>query len=474
MPASGLPRSTKLFYGLGSVAFGVKDNGFSFFLLLYYNQVLGLPQRWVGFAIMVTLLLDAVTDPVVGHLSDHFRSRWGRRHPFMYASALPVAASYGLLWNPPAGLSQPALLVWLIVVASLVRTLIDFYEIPSAALVAELTDDYHERTGVLSVRFFFGWWGGLAMAVLAYAVFLQPDAAHPVGVLNPGGYRRYGVAASVIMATAILVSAIGTHSAIPRLKRPPARRRRGVRGALGEARETLVHRTFLSLFCAGIFSSMAGGIVAALNIYLSTYFWELTSDQISLLVVANFVSAALAFALAPRLSLRLGKKHAAIVAGLCAVLLGPAPIVLRLLDAFPPNGSPALLPALFAVNTVVVALIITSSILASSMVADVVEDSEVKTGRRAEGLFVAANTLVQKAVSGIGVFASGLLLGAVGFPADARPGQVDPAVVRNLGLAYAPTIAVLYLIALAFLSAYPIDRARHEANLRTLRGRPAA
>src|SRR5262245_12464077 len=102
MPARAPKLWTKLAYGIGSVAFGVKDNGFTIFLLLFYNQVLGLPEAWVGFAIMTALMLDAVIDPFIGYVSDHLRSRWGRRHPFMYAAALPVAVAYYVLWSPPA------------------------------------------------------------------------------------------------------------------------------------------------------------------------------------------------------------------------------------------------------------------------------------------------------------------------------------------------------------------------------------
>ena len=93
--------STKIFYGFGSVAFGVKDNGFSYMLLLFYNQVVGLPATLVGLALMIALVWDACIDPLIGQLSDNLRSRWGRRHPFMYAAALPVAISYVALWNPP-------------------------------------------------------------------------------------------------------------------------------------------------------------------------------------------------------------------------------------------------------------------------------------------------------------------------------------------------------------------------------------
>jgi glycoside/pentoside/hexuronide:cation symporter, GPH family len=464
---------TKLFYGFGSVAFGVKDNGFGFLLLIYYNQVLGLPERLVGLGIMIALVADSFFDPVVGHFSDHLHSRWGRRHPFMYASALPVALSYYLLWTPPAGLSDGALFAYFVVVAILVRTFITFYEIPSSSLAAELTDHYDQRTSILSFRFFFGWWGGLTMAVLAFAVFLQPDAMHPVGVLNATGYRHYGLASSVVMALAILISALGTHAQIPYLRKPPPKRHLGFAGVVREFRETLSNRSFLAIFGAGFFSAMAAGLTAALNIYFNTFFWELTSDQLSILVLVNFFSAAAALAIAPTLSVRFGKKPAAVATAVAAGTLGPAPVVLRLLHLFPANHSPALLPTLLVVNTLVVTLIILSSILVSSMVADIAEDSELSTGRRSEGLFFAANSFVQKSVSGVGIFASTLLLSAIDFPRGAKPGEVAPTVVRNLGLIYIPTLILLYSCALAFLSTYRISRATHQANLDRLAERAA-
>ena len=72
---------TKLLYGVGSVAFGVKDGGFATFLLIYYSQVLGLAAERVGFAIMLALVVDAVVDPAIGWLSDRLHSPWGRRPP---------------------------------------------------------------------------------------------------------------------------------------------------------------------------------------------------------------------------------------------------------------------------------------------------------------------------------------------------------------------------------------------------------
>src|SRR5215469_3520660 len=214
---------TKIFYGLGSIAFGVKDNGFQTILLPFYNLVLHVPAPLVGLAILIALVVDAFLDPIVGQLSDNLRSRWGRRHPLMYLSALPVAVSYLLLWNPPAW-SANALFIYLIVVAIVVRTFITFYEIPSSALIPELTESYDERTSFVSYRVFFGWYGGLTMASLAFLVFMRPDATHKVGQLNPIGYSEYGLVAAVVMFVAIIVSAMGTHRFIPLFRAPAPRR----------------------------------------------------------------------------------------------------------------------------------------------------------------------------------------------------------------------------------------------------------
>jgi GPH family glycoside/pentoside/hexuronide:cation symporter len=457
--------STKLYYGFGSVAYGIKDNGFAFLLLLFYNQVLGLPAAWVGMGIMLALVVDAITDPLVGWVSDHLHSRWGRRHPFMYASALPVAASYYLLWSPPPGLSPEALFGYFLAIAVLVRVAITFYEIPATALVAELTDDYDERTSMLAFRYFFGWWGGLGMAMLAYLVFLPQEHG---GVLNQAGYRNYGLTASLLMLIAILVSSAGTHRHIPRLRRPPAKHAFDPRRTLHELRETLSNHSFLVLFISAIFSAMAAGVSTSLNLYFNTFFWELGTGQIGLLTAPLLVSAAIALAIAPRLSRKFGKKRSAIgVAGI-AFVGAPLPVGLRLLDLFPANGTDALFYSLLCFNVIEVTLIIAAAILISSMVADIVEESELATGRRSEGVFFAARSFAQKAVHGVGTFSATMILAAVDFPRDAGPGEVPAEVIRNLGLVYVPVMMLVYLIALGFLTGYRISRETHAENLQQL------
>lgn len=459
---------TRLIYGFGSVAYGVKDQGLSSLLLLFYNQVVGLPAAWVGAALGFALVLDAIADPVIGQLSDKTRGRLGRRHPFLYASAVPVALGYLLLWNAPQGWSQPMLAGWLVACVLLVRTFITVYEIPSAALVSEFTEDYDKRTSLLSFRFFFGWLGGIAMTMLAYQVFLAPSPAHPGGILDRHGYSLYAMTAAGVMVAAILISAAGTHRWIPYLPQAKPVPRRPLGEVLGEMRATLSHRSFLVVLASGLFSSMAFGLVSALGVYFGAYFWEFKPQQLSGLVAAGALATVVALAAAPVVSKTMGKKRGAMVFFLISCLVASTPMVLRLAGHFPPNGSPQLLTIIFFTTLVSVACYIISSIQSSSMIADVVEDSELTTGRRSEGLFFSAASLMQKAVSGLGIFASSIILQLAHFPEHAVPGAVSKDILHGLALIYLPVLGVLYAIALAILSLYRIDRSTHEANVRRL------
>jgi Na+/melibiose symporter-like transporter len=457
---------TKFFYGLGSIAYGIKDNGFATIVLLFYNQVVGLPSQLVGFAIMVALVIDAFVDPIIGQISDNTRSRWGRRHPFMYASALPVAVFYLLLWNPPHW-SHGALFLYLVTVAVVIRTFISFYEVPSSALSAELTKDYDQRTSFLGYRFFFGWFGGLGMYLLAFRVFLQPDAAHPVGQLNPVGYSHYGLTAAVLMFAAILISAAGTHRYIKYLPAAP-QRRVGTLTLFREMFSTLKNRSFMILFVSGLFFYLATGIAFALGQYFQIFLWVLNSDQVFWLTCLGIFSAGLAFAVAMPTSTRYGKKNAAIVMFIFALAFWVLPLSLRLMGLFFENSSPYLVPALAIQGLLTGTFGIASSILLASMLADIVEDSERQTGRRSEGLFFAANSFLQKSLSGLGIFAATIMLAVVHFPAKATPATLDPHIIHNLTLLFVPTLFVLYGISLVIVSRYSITREGHEENLRSL------
>lgn len=458
---------TKLAYGVGAVALGLKDNGFSYLLLLFYNQVVGLPAATVGLAIMIALVVDAIFDPIIGQVSDNLRSRWGRRHPFMYASALPIALSYLLLWNPPMSWSNEALFYYLIVVAVLIRTFLAMFEIPSSALAPELTVDYDDRTKLLSYRAAFNWYGALIMSLAVFQVFLRPDATHPVAQLNPSGYSDYGLVSAGLMFVVILLSALGTHNRIPYLRAPPPRRTSILQG-FRDMLNAMANRALVPMLMAGIFNAMAYGLSVALSLYFNTFLWGFTAQQVSFFIMTQFLSSALAIAIATPLSARLGKRNATILAKVFVPLVGLAPIVLRLLDLFPANGHVLLLPIMLVTHMISVTAASVVAILHGSMIADVVEDHELKSGQRSEGVFVAANIFIAKATSGVGIFASSMLLLAVGFPDGAQPGSVDPTVIRNLALIYAPSLIVMHLCAIGSIMLYRITRESHARTVAAL------
>ncbi len=462
-----LDLSTKLFYGFGSVAFGVKDNGFSYLLLLFYNQVIGLPATLVGLALMIALVFDAVVDPMIGQFSDNLRTRWGRRHPLMYAAALPMAILYVALWNPPHWDHQK-LFYYLVFMAISIRAVVSFYEVPSSALAAEFSTSYDDRSILLSYRYFFAWVGGLAINLLAFAVLLAPDATHKIGQLNPVGYGRYGLVASVVIFVSILVSTAGTHKQIPYLKAPPPQRHLTPGQVVGEMRESLNNRSFLFLLAAGITAALATGLGASLNNYFNTFFWGFTARQISLLTLGVFLSAILALSAAPALSKRFGKRATSITFTILSVVVGLGPLFLRLAGLMPPNGSQALLWIIFWTSIVNTTFIIVAQTMGSSMVADVVEAAELKTGRRSEGLFFAASAFVGKAVSGFGILAAAMLIEVIHLKAGSNPATISPEVTRNLALVYAPTIIALHAVGLTLLLGYKINRASHQETLRQL------
>ena len=462
-----LTRSANILYGIGSIAFGVHQTILTSALLLFFNQVMGLPAAWVGAAMMVTLIFDAICDPLIGEWSDHTRSRWGRRHPFMYASAVPAAIAFYFLFDPPLGWPKSHLLAYMAAMLVTVRVLLSLYEIPSSALGPELTLDYDERTSLMSSRFFFGTLGGAAISVLALQVFLRKDATHPLGVLYRAGYRETAVAASITIFFSIIISCVGTHRFIATLVHTP--RVRGTwREKLGEVSGTLTNRSFLSLTVSGIIGAISTGLRQGLDFYISAYFWELTPAQMSYLAAAALFAAFAGVGLAPAISKRFGKKPVMIGVFFASLFASIAPITMRLLGFLPPNGSGALFAIVFIFQFIAATLGLSGFIIVSSMMADVVEDAAVSTGQRSEGLLFAANGLISKCVTGVGTFFSGLILAWITFPQNATPGQVDPAILRHLGLVFVPIVATFSAISIAVLMFYDIDRSRHQRNIERL------
>ena len=466
-PEAAPPRLSlgqKLAFGSGAVAFGVRDIGFNSFLLIFYNQVLGVPAGLAGLALLISLLVDAVVDPLVGSTSDNWRSRLGRRHPFMLAAALPASMAFWLLWHPPAGLASGSMFAWLLGFSILTRWSVSLFEVPFVAMATESTRDYDERTTLMTWLQAFGWWSGLTLAVLTYGVFLRPTPADPTGMLNREGFATFGTIASFVLLAAILAPALATRGLIPRLAAAPVARP-GLAEMFRTYRRLLQNRSVQALMLSVVFLVTSQGFGQGLYNYIQVYIWGLTSSQISLLALAPFISATLAFVFTPRLARGREKRTLAIGLGLIAVVGQPTPLMLRLAGLFPGPDSPWMLPLLTFHSAFESLVWVMFAILASSMMADLVEETQGETGRPTEGSLFALRILADKAVSGFGVLLSGLVLEFVGFPVGAPAGTVQAATISHLALTYAPLTVALGVSSALCLLGYRVTRQGHVRNL---------
>ena len=461
----------RLAYGFGSISEGVKNTAFNTFLLFYYNVVLGLSGTLSGAAILLALLVDAVTDPLVGSLSDNLHSRWGRRHPFMYASALPMGVSFWLLFNPPQGLGSTGLFVWFVTFAVLVRIAMALYSIPSNSMVAELTPSYDERTSLVSWRFFFGWAGGITIAQVGYRIFFASRPDFSDGRLDAAAYGGFALVCAIAIVLAILLCSLGTQRLIPGLKAPPDPTPFTLKRLLGEMREVFGNHSYLMLVFGSLFASVAGGFGDVVGLYMGTYFWGFSSEQIATMGLFLVIALLGAVGLARPVSQAFDKRRAAILLATFAILFGPLPIFLRLLDLMPPNGHPALMRLLICHSVVLVTAVIILGILLSSMIADVIDENELVTGKRQEGMFSSVIAFTSKATSGVGGFLAGIALDVIAFPTQAAPGTVGEDKLFLLGLAVGPCMIVLFLLSLVFLRRYRITRARYAEILEEIERR---
>ncbi len=468
-----LDTPARIFYAVGGIATGIIHNGLTSFVLLYYNLVLGVPAAKVGLVLGLTLVFDAVLDPLIGHWSDNLHSRWGRRHPLMYVSIVPVTLLFLLLWNPPAALIGSSwLFAYLLVVTVALRVLLACYEVSSNALVPELTESYDERTRLLNYRVSTYFFSAQVITVLLYGVWLRNTPEHPNGLLNASGYEAMGLYGGIAVLLAMLASSAGLHRFIPLLRSPPAKRPWSLRRLSADWRGTFSDGSLIALLAAGVFYASANGTINALWAYLYGYFWGLGTGEFSQLIVIFTLSAPAALLVLKRLSRGRDKRSVGIGVLVAGLLFTSTPVLLRLLGLFPGNDSAWLFPLLACFGFVEMTIYTMCTVMFAAMLADLVEKRQLATGMRQEGLLFSLQMFMMKVSSGVGLWIAGLALDLIGFPISAEdPADVPADTLFQLGLVYSPCMMVLYALAVCSLIFYRVTRATHQEHLSQLGAR---
>jgi len=475
-----LPLRLKISYGIGQAATGLHGYAIGVFLLFYYNQVLGLSAGLAGLAIGLATVVDAFTDPLVGSISDRWRSPLGRRHPFLYVSVLPVAISFYLLFDPLVT-SQLGLFVWLFILSNVAHTALSLFCVPHLALGAEMSEDYDERSSLVAFRHFFTYVGGLLVFFLGFGLFFASTAEFQNGQLNSGAYGPFALLLSFLIAVAIFWSAWGTRAIVPFLPVSAEISRVTVWKLIArmfqDMRGVFQIGSFPWLFSGILNMYVIVGVNAVLDLYVLTFFWGFDSTAVFLVIITYPVGVMLGAPFATAFTRRWGKKTAIVFGSLTWAFWQMLPIILRLGDAFPENNEALLLPLVVGIKLIQGMCTAQGDVAGGAMLADLVDEQELETSMRQEGVINAVISFSAKATSGLGSIVAGFALELIDWPVGENiqtAADVPVATLEQLGIVYGPMIAAFAFISIWCFMQVSSTRERHAAILARLIARRAS
>ncbi|WP_279244421.1 MFS transporter [Candidatus Litorirhabdus singularis] len=460
-------------YGVGGAVFSVKEAAYSIFVLIFYTQVLGLAGSIAGLVMLLAILWDAVNDPLIGGWSDRFQSRWGRRHPFMLAGAIPMGIGFIGLFYPPAAITEDTWLLaaWLLFWSLWIRTFLSFFSIPHLAMAAELTTDYYERSRLLGARTFFGFICAVALPALALLV-LFPTINEIDGRFVAGNYPMYGLW-SCLLVWLVAGLAIGGTPRHPGERKVAAKKNASpttVTALFKDFALILRNLNFRNILFYDAAASASYGILISLNVLAWTYYWELSTTQLSVvLALPSIIGVPLAvWAMGP-----LGKrwsKHRILqlTIGLM-IAVAMSVYLLRWLDWLPANDHPLVFVALLLQMLAWMFLFVIRVICAFSIIADVTDEHELEHGTRQEGGFFAAMGFTTKLAGAAGPLYAGIVLDVINLQEGMLPGAIAQQTLDGLALSLLVGVIPLLLLAWRFtyaISMSPQKLAHIQAQLR--------
>ncbi|WP_298917334.1 MFS transporter [uncultured Algimonas sp.] len=462
--------SNRVSYGVGHAMISAKNMLFHFFFLFYFANVIGLPAWQVMAATVLAILIDAVSDPVMGQISDNTRSRrWGRRHGWIVASSLPTAAAMALLFSPPAGMSQTALFLWMAGFMIGTRVFITGYTVPYFALAADMSDQYDERTAIVGTRTIFENIFNLLVFILAFTVFLPDREGLEDGMLYEPGYAPLALTLGLIGVAGALFMVLGTWNRVDTTQPRNWAPGKPWYSAFANLREALRFTEFRTLTLGFSLLVMLYSTISQLSLFVGTYVWRFDQTEkliTSLVPFSVIIPAALA---AGWWSRRADKREAALWLTWLFGLSFSLPFALYLVGFVPPIGSTELLVLVAVSSGFGYAGMVGALILSYSMMADVSDLMTLETGRKREGLLFAAFTFANKLAFAGGLIIATLGLTLIDLPDAALPSEVDDSTTRGLAIYSIIVNLALALTAWWAYHRYSLSRERHAVLQQQLR-----
>lgn len=449
-----IPLINKVGYAFGAMADNLMMNAFSMLVMPVYNIALFVDPALLGWAVAIPRIFDAITDPVMGNISDNTRTRWGRRRPYILIGAILCALLLPVIWMSPFR-SDWGVFWWLTILGTIYFLAYTVYIIPYQALGYEMTTDYDERTRLLAWPNYVG----LTMS------FVLPWLPRMIEFKAFGGAVQGAVWVCVGVGMIILMGGLMPVIFGREIAEAEKQERVRLRVAL---KESIANRSFLVVAFSNVIVLMGLATFGGVGLYVNIFYiyggdraagMALAGLGGTVYAVVSYFSVMLAVALATRL----GKKAAAQIL-LSITLAGSASLWWTLRPE---------LPYLQLLSTVVVGLGLQGTWMTFfTMVGDVCEEDELKNGMRREGMFSSIGGFSRKmAVAAAAIFA-GNLLKWIGFDAEvAAEAGVPDAVLASLKLAFVLGQVAVVGSGLLLISSYPITRRRAMETQRLLKER---
>ena len=462
-----LSNKFKINYSIGSVANGVKTDTFTFFLLFFYSNIIGLNPGLAGSAIFIALCIDAITDPLMGTISDRTNSSLGRRHPYMFISFIPMSLGYILLFAPRQGweMSQTDLFLWMTVFTVLTRLGMTLFDIPHRAFGGEVTKDYQERTILMSWREAFGWIAGLSNAFLGYGIFFASTPEYPQGQLNPDAWFPFALTGAIVMIISVLYSSYSTKDEIKSLSKWTGNIT--LTDIFKELRIAIGNKSFLIFFFGNLFLSLSWGLANTLTLFVNTYFWEFEATQIKYFLPIYLMGTLLALYLTPKLVNLFDKRTIVMISISVVGIIAPAAFIFYNLGLTPENGSYELVMFISSFLIILITFNIIGNMVRDSMVGDIADEVELDSGKRQEGILFATVGFMQKLNTGLGSFFAGQVLNFINFDRSNHTAEQ----AYTLAFVQGPITTLLMIVPLIIFSFYSLSAKRHMEIIESLKSR---
>ena len=449
-----LSNQFKFQYSVGAIANGIKTDMFTFFLLFFYSRVIGLDPLLASLAIGAALIVDSITDPLMGTISDRTNTKLGRRHPYMLVSFIPVSIFYILLFTPKPDwdITQNQLFWWMFVCASFTRIGMTLFEVPHRSFGAEITKDYVERTKLFSWREMFAWVAGISNAFLAYNIFFRSTPEYPYGQLNPESYFPLALTGAIFMVLSLLYSSITTTNKIENLSKWTEAVT--LKQIIKELKIAISNKSFILFFLGSLTLSISWGLLNSLTLFINTDFWGLKGSQIGIFLYIYFGSAFLAFYITPKFVAIIGKRNFVLLCVLGVALSAPIAFISYNLGLTPEKGTTTLVLFLCVPLIFISTLSIAGNMARDAMIGDIADEVDLQSGKRQEGVLYSAVSFVQKVNTAIGSLTGGLTLWVLNITAE------TPTYDQAYSLFFVQGVIgpILLIIPILFFYCYSLDK----------------